>query len=127
MDIWHCNGQSNQRWQVNADGSITRVQPSLGLDVTGGATANGTAVELRNCTGAAHRRRTTSGGSVLPPGCSLRLVSPGATQQATTLPATPTATTTVVTCRAPSNGGRTTLTPLRTTATTPRETASATR
>ena len=40
--IWACNGQTNQQWTVNSNGSITNVLSGLCLDVTGLGTANGT-------------------------------------------------------------------------------------
>jgi hypothetical protein len=51
VEIWSCNGGTNQQWRVNADGTIVGVESGLCLDVSGGATANGTAVQLWNCTG----------------------------------------------------------------------------
>ncbi len=40
--IWDCNGGANQRWTVNADGTIVGAESGLCLDVTGQATGNGT-------------------------------------------------------------------------------------
>ena len=39
VQIWSCNGGSNQQWNVNANGTITGAQSGLCLDVTGGSTA----------------------------------------------------------------------------------------
>ena len=55
-----CNGQTNQQWNVNADGTITSVQSGLCLDVTGAATANGTAVELWACNGGTNQQWSLS-------------------------------------------------------------------
>ena len=40
MIIWDCNGQNNQKWRLNADGTVTAVGANKCLDVSG--TANGT-------------------------------------------------------------------------------------
>jgi len=54
--LWACNGQTNQQWNLNPDGTITGVQSGLCLDVTGGNTANGTLVELWICNGGANQQ-----------------------------------------------------------------------
>ena len=59
VDIYSCNGQANQQWNVNANGTITGVQSGLCLDVTGAGTANGTAVELWTCNGGSNQQWTT--------------------------------------------------------------------
>lgn len=43
---WTCHGEANQRWNLNSDGTITNAATGLCLDVSGAATANGTAVQL---------------------------------------------------------------------------------
>ncbi|HEY0494298.1 MAG TPA: ricin-type beta-trefoil lectin domain protein [Kutzneria sp.] len=48
---WACNGQANQQWRINADGSVRGVQSGLCLDVSGGATGNGALVQLWTCNG----------------------------------------------------------------------------
>ena len=57
---WTCNGQSNQQWNLNADGTITGVQSALCLDVTGGnvpaGNVNGTLIELWTCNGGANQQ-----------------------------------------------------------------------
>jgi alpha-galactosidase len=58
VEIWSCNGQSNQQWTLNANGTITGVQSGLCLDVAGGATADGTLAELRTCNGGSSQRWT---------------------------------------------------------------------
>jgi hypothetical protein len=52
--VWTCNGQANQQWNVNADGTITGVQSGLCLDATGAGTANGTKIILWSCHGGAN-------------------------------------------------------------------------
>ncbi len=54
--IWGCNGGNNQKWTINADGSIAGVQSGRCLD----ANANGTRVILWSCHGRANQRRTRS-------------------------------------------------------------------
>jgi len=49
--LWTCNGQANQQWKLNVNGTITGVQSGLCLDVSGAATANGTLVQLWTCSG----------------------------------------------------------------------------
>ena len=51
-----CNGGANQRWTVNADGTIVGVQSGLCLDVTGAGTANGTLVEIWTCNGGSNQQ-----------------------------------------------------------------------
>ena len=53
---WPCNGQSNQQWTVNSDGTIRGVQSALCLDVTGASTAAGAPVELWTCNGGANQQ-----------------------------------------------------------------------
>jgi len=56
--IWLCNGQPNQQWNINSNGTITGVQSGLCLDVTGRGTANGTLVELWACNGGSNQQWT---------------------------------------------------------------------
>ncbi|MFD8597178.1 PHB depolymerase family esterase [Kitasatospora sp. NPDC059646] len=53
---WSCNGQPNQQWQLNANGTITGVQSGLCLDVAGLGTADGTPVQLWSCSGAGNQQ-----------------------------------------------------------------------
>lgn len=56
--IWDCNGQVNQQWNVNANGTITGVQSGLCLDASGYGTANGTLIHLWSCHGGTNQRWT---------------------------------------------------------------------
>ena len=47
--IWDCNGQTNQQWNLNSNGTITGVQSGLCLDASGRGTANGTSIILWAC------------------------------------------------------------------------------
>jgi hypothetical protein len=58
VEIWTCNGGTNQQWRVNTDGTVVAVESGLCLDVTGAATGNGSAVEVWTCNGAANQRWT---------------------------------------------------------------------
>ncbi|MHC5907361.1 endo-1,4-beta-xylanase [Streptomyces sp. S6] len=51
IQIYGCHGGTNQQWRVNSDGTITGVQSGLCLDTVGGGTANGTQLQLSNCSG----------------------------------------------------------------------------
>jgi alpha-galactosidase len=55
--IWDCNGGTNQQWTFNGNATVSSVRfPTLCLDVSGGATVNGTAVLVWTCHGAANQR-----------------------------------------------------------------------
>jgi hypothetical protein len=58
--IWDCNGQTNQQWNVNADGTITGAQSRLCLDASGNGTGNGTLVVLWTCNGGNNQKWTRS-------------------------------------------------------------------
>ena len=60
VDIWTCDGGSNQKWNLNADGTITGTQSGLCLDASGAGTANGTLLELWTCTGGSNQQWTHS-------------------------------------------------------------------
>ena len=57
---WDCNGQNNQLWDVNADGTITNGNAGLCLDSNGGGTANGTKLVLWTCNGNNNQKWTLS-------------------------------------------------------------------
>ena len=54
--IWDCNGQSNQQWNVNSNGTITGVQSGLCIDAVGAGTANGTKIQLYSCSGGSNQQ-----------------------------------------------------------------------
>ncbi|MFI2641132.1 ricin-type beta-trefoil lectin domain protein [Streptomyces sp. NPDC018610] len=56
--VWDCNGGSDQQWDLNPDGGVTHARSGLCLDADGNGTANGTRVQLWQCTGAAHQKWT---------------------------------------------------------------------
>jgi hypothetical protein len=49
VQVWRCNGQSSQQWQVMSNGTIQH--NGLCLDARGGGTTSGTKVQLWTCTG----------------------------------------------------------------------------
>jgi hypothetical protein len=58
VDIWDCNGGTNQQWTLNSNGTITGVGSGLCLDVTGAGTANGTLVDIWTCNGGSNQHWT---------------------------------------------------------------------
>ncbi|NUO56931.1 MAG: ricin-type beta-trefoil lectin domain protein, partial [Hamadaea sp.] len=54
--IWDCNGQTNQQWNLNTNGTISGVQSGLCLDASGAATANGTKLQLYACWSGANQQ-----------------------------------------------------------------------
>ncbi|WP_245635817.1 RICIN domain-containing protein, partial [Dactylosporangium aurantiacum] len=51
---YSCNGQANQQWNVNSNGTISGVQSGRCLDVWG--TGNGQQIQLYDCHGQANQR-----------------------------------------------------------------------
>jgi hypothetical protein len=56
VSSWSCSGLANQKWQVNADGTIVGTESGRCLDVSGELTAAGTKVQLWRCTGGSNQR-----------------------------------------------------------------------
>ncbi|WP_345287966.1 non-reducing end alpha-L-arabinofuranosidase family hydrolase [Kitasatospora albolonga] len=61
-----CSGGANQQWRVNNDGTVVGVESGLCLDVSGGGTANGTAVQLWTCNGGGNQKWTGLTGTPTP-------------------------------------------------------------
>ena len=59
--IWDCNGQPNQQWNTNSNGTITGVQSGLCLDANGSGTANGTKIIIWACHGGANQQWSLRG------------------------------------------------------------------
>jgi hypothetical protein len=57
VQVWRCNGQKTQQWQVMSDGTIRH--NNLCLDAQGRGTTNGTKVELWSCNGGANQKWDT--------------------------------------------------------------------
>ncbi|WP_408612800.1 RICIN domain-containing protein, partial [Glycomyces luteolus] len=47
---------ANQKWTLNADGSVVNAQSGLCLDVAGASTANGALAHLWTCYGGSSQR-----------------------------------------------------------------------
>ncbi|MET1073916.1 MAG: ricin-type beta-trefoil lectin domain protein [Umezawaea sp.] len=63
--LWDCNGGSNQTWTSTATNQL-KVYDTKCLEAAGGGTADGTAVQINDCTGsAAQQWRVGSGGAVV--------------------------------------------------------------
>ncbi|WP_052706909.1 RICIN domain-containing protein [Streptomyces rubellomurinus] len=58
VQVWGCNGQSQQEWLSRSDGSLENVRfPGMCLDAdTGRAGGNGTWMQLWQCTGGANQK-----------------------------------------------------------------------
>ncbi len=73
LDIWDCNGGSNQQWTALSNGEL-QVYGNKCLDVPGGATAAGTKVEIWDCNGGNNQQWTlNSNGTVVGVGSGLCL------------------------------------------------------
>ena len=76
VDLWTCNGGGNQRWTVEADGTVQVLGKCL--DVAGGGTANGTPVDLLTCNGSGSQKwRPGPGGQLYNPQTGNCLDEPG--------------------------------------------------
>ncbi len=68
VEIWTCNGGTNQQWRVNSDGTVVGVESGLCLEATGAGTANGTAVAPRGrCNGGTNQQWTGLSGATRRP------------------------------------------------------------
>jgi poly(3-hydroxybutyrate) depolymerase len=54
--VWPCNGQTNQQWNVTANGTITSASSGLCVDATGAGTANGTQIIVWSCNNQPNQR-----------------------------------------------------------------------
>ncbi len=57
-DHLDCNGQNNQKWRLNSNGTITAVGANKCLDVSGYGTANGSKVHIWSCHGGTNQQWT---------------------------------------------------------------------
>jgi alpha-galactosidase len=58
VTIASCNGQNNQKWTLNANGTVTNTASGLCLDVNNAGTTNGSTVILWTCNGQTNQRWT---------------------------------------------------------------------
>ncbi|WP_030512661.1 RICIN domain-containing protein, partial [Microbispora rosea] len=64
VQLWDCNGQSNQQWTPTASGEL-RVYGNKCLDVNNAGTADGTNVIIWDCNGQNNQKwRLNSDGSI---------------------------------------------------------------
>ena len=62
VQLWRCNGQTNQTWRLDADREITT--DGLCLSTESGGTANNTRLVVTACTGAAEQHWSHNGNSL---------------------------------------------------------------
>jgi hypothetical protein len=75
--LWDCNGGANQQWTSTTTDQLT-VYDTKCLNVTGGATADGSPVEIRDCDGSpAQRWRVRADGEVVNAGSGTCLEAAG--------------------------------------------------
>ncbi len=65
IDIWGCNGGSNQQWEFTAAGEVRTLNGTRCLDAFGGGTAAGTKVISWTCSGGANQKWTLQGNGQL--------------------------------------------------------------
>jgi hypothetical protein len=75
IQMWDCNGGTNQQWTM-ASGGTVRVFGKC-LDVTNGGTANGTLIELWTCNGGANQQWLPVNGMLVNPVSGRCLDDPG--------------------------------------------------
>ncbi|MFI7630664.1 lectin [Microbispora rosea] len=76
VQIWDCNGQSNQQWTTTSAGEL-RVYGNKCLDVNGGGTADGSTVIIWDCNGQSNQQwRLNSDGSITAVGANKCLDAP---------------------------------------------------
>ena len=61
VDIWDCNGQANQQWIRQADGSIMNPASGRCLDDPNGNTGNGTQLRIHDCNGSVAQKFRVNG------------------------------------------------------------------
>ncbi len=84
IDVWSCNGGTNQQWEFTTAGELRSLDGSRCLDAYGGGITNGTKVTSYTCTGGVNQQWTfaSSGQIVSQSGLCLD-VSGGATTKGT--------------------------------------------
>ncbi|MEU8271090.1 ricin-type beta-trefoil lectin domain protein [Sphaerisporangium sp. NPDC049002] len=76
VQIWDCNGQTNQRWTLTSAGEL-RVYGGKCLDLTGAGTADGTQVQIWDCNGQTNQQwRFNTDGSITAVGANKCLDAP---------------------------------------------------
>jgi hypothetical protein len=75
IQIWDCNGGSNQAWTVASDGTLQVYGKCM--DITGANNANGTLIELWQCNGGANQQWQAQNGQLVNPASGKCLDDPG--------------------------------------------------
>jgi ricin-type beta-trefoil lectin protein len=69
LELWDCNGGTNQQWAAQANGSLKNPASGRCMDSPGAATANGTRLEIWDCNGgSAQTFAMSNGGGTTTPG-----------------------------------------------------------
>ncbi|AUG82064.1 hypothetical protein CFP65_7485 [Kitasatospora sp. MMS16-BH015] len=76
VEVWDCAGTPGQTWTVGNDGTVQALGKCL--DVYGGGTTNGTAVQLYPCNGSGAQVWTQNGKGLVNPQSGLCLADPAA-------------------------------------------------
>jgi glucose/arabinose dehydrogenase len=85
VQIWSCNGGSNQQWTLTAAGELRTLGGTRCLDAQGAATAPGTPVVSYTCNGQSNQRWTVVGNTIRGAGSGLCLDVAHASTQAGSL------------------------------------------
>lgn len=85
VQIWRCNGGSNQQWTLTAAGELRTLGGTRCLDAQGAATAPGTPVVSYTCNGQSNQRWTVVGNTIRGAGSGLCLDVAHASTQAGSL------------------------------------------
>jgi hypothetical protein len=84
IQLWDCNGGSNQDWTVESNGTL-QVNGKC-MDITGADYTNGTLIELYTCNGGANQVWEAEGGTLVNPASGMCLDDPaGNTTEGTQL------------------------------------------
>ncbi|HEV2373980.1 MAG TPA: ricin-type beta-trefoil lectin domain protein [Streptosporangiaceae bacterium] len=75
VEMWDCNGGTNQQWTIETDGTIQVFGKCL--DIVGGDTANGTLVDLWTCNGGTNQQWKAANGTLVNPASGKCLDDPG--------------------------------------------------
>jgi hypothetical protein len=75
IQMWDCNGGSNQDWTIEPDGTLQVYGKCM--DITGANYSNGTGIELWDCNGGANQQWQAQNGELVNPASGKCLDDPG--------------------------------------------------
>ncbi len=75
IQIWDCNGGSNQQWTVASNGTLQVYGKCM--DITGANYGNGTGIDLWDCNGGANQQWRVANGTLVNPASGKCLDDPG--------------------------------------------------